>query len=60
MSKSLAPGLSWDAMLKMNKIEFELILDSVMYIFFEKDKRGGISEISNRYSKPNNKYLNLC
>ena len=59
MSKSLAPGLSWDAMLKMNKIEFELILDSVMYIFFEKDKRGGISEISNRYSKPNNKYLNL-
>ena len=59
MSKSLAPGLSWDAMLKMDKIEFELILDSVMYIFFEKDKRGGISEISNRYSKPNNKYLNL-
>ena len=59
MSKSLAPGLSWDAMLKMNEIEFELILDSVMYIFFEKDKRGGISEISNRYSKPNNKYLNL-
>ena len=59
MSKSLAPGLSWDAMLKMNKIEFELILDSVMYIFFEKDKRGGISEISNRYSKPSNKYLNL-
>ena len=59
MSKSLAPGLSWDAMLKMNKIEFELILDSVMYIFFEKDKRGGISEISNRYSKLNNKYLNL-
>ena len=59
MSKSLTPGLSWDAMLKMNKIEFELILDSVMYIFFEKDKRGGISEISNRYSKPNNKYLNL-
>ena len=59
MSKSLAPGLSWDAMLKMNKIEFELILDSVMYIFFEKDKRGGISEISNRYSNPNNKYLNL-
>ena len=59
MSKSLAPGLSYDAMLKMNKIEFELILDSVMYIFFEKDKGGGISEISNRYSKPNNKYLNL-
>ena len=51
------PGLSWDAMLIMTKIKLELISDPEMYIFFEKGRRGGISYISNRYSKANNKYL---
>ena len=37
---------------KMTKIELP-----DMYISFEKGIRGGISYISNRYSKPNNKYL---
>ena len=41
----------------MPKIEFELIPDPGMYIFFEKGTRGRISYISNRYSKANNKYL---
>ena len=31
--------------------------DPDMYIFFEKGMRGGASYISNRYSKPSNKYL---
>ena len=58
MPKSLcAPGLSWDVMLKMSKIELELIPDPSMYIFFENGTRGGISYIANRYSKVNNKYL---
>ena len=52
-----APGLSWDTMLKMTKIRLELITDPDMYIFFEKGTRGGISYISNRYIKSNNKYL---
>ena len=36
-----ASGLSWDAMLKMTKINRELIPDPDMYVFFEKDTRGG-------------------
>ena len=51
-----APGLSWDTMLKMAKVKLELIIDPNMYIFFEKGTRGGISYISHRYSKANNKY----
>ena len=50
-------GLSWDAMLKMRKIKPELIPDPETYIFFGKGTRGGISYISNRDSKANNKYL---
>ena len=49
--------LSWDAMLKMTKIEIELIPDPNMYIFFEKGTRGRVPYISNKYSKANNKYL---
>ena len=37
---SSAPGLSWDAMLKMTKIKPELITDLDMYMFF--DKRYGV------------------
>ena len=44
-------------MLKITKIELELILNPDMYIFFEKSVRGKISYISNRYSKVSNKYL---
>ena len=43
--------------LKWKKSEVELIPDSDTYIFFEKDSRGGISRISNRYSKANSRYL---
>ena len=52
-----APALNWDAMLNMTKIKLELISNPEMYIFFEKGMRGGVSYISNRYSKANNKYL---
>ena len=40
-----AQDLSWDAVLKMTQIKFELIPNPDMYLFFEKGKRGGISYI---------------
>ena len=49
------PGLSRDAMLKMTKIKLEIFPDTNLYIFFEKGTRVGISSISNRCSKANNK-----
>ena len=51
-----APGLSWDAILKMTKIELEKINDADMHLFIEKGMRGGISYINKRYSKANNKH----
>ena len=51
------PALSWDVMLNMTKVKLEFIPDPDMYIFFEKGTRGGVSYISNRYSKAKNRYL---
>ena len=52
-----SPGLSWDAMLKMTKVELELMTDIDMYQFIEKGMRGGISYISHRHGLANNKYM---
>ena len=52
-----APGLSWDAMLKMTGVKLEKISDIDKYLFIEKGLRGGISYIAKRYAKANNKYM---
>ena len=52
-----SPGLIWDAMLKMTGIKLDLISDIDIHLFIEKGMRGGISYISKRYSKVNNKYM---
>ena len=44
-------------MLNMTKVEIEIIPGPDMYTFFEKDMRGRVSYVFNRYSKANNKYL---
>ena len=44
-------------MLKMTKIELDLISDIDMHLFIEKGMRGGISYIAKRHSKVNNKYM---
>ena len=52
-----APGLAWDAALKVTTVELELLSDPHMLLMLEKDIRGGVSFISNRYGKSNNRYM---
>ena len=42
---------------KDDNLELQLITDPNVYLMFENAIRGGVSTVSNRYSKANNKYL---
>ncbi len=53
-----APGLSWDACLKMTGIKLDLISDVDMHLMIEKGLRGGVSIVTNRKGVANNKYMN--
>ena len=52
-----SPGLAWDAMLKMTKINLDLITDIDMQLFIEKGMRGGISYIGHRSAEANDQYM---
>jgi hypothetical protein len=51
------PGYSWDAMLKTTKVDIPLLTDKAMYEFFEKGVRGGVSTVTGRYARANNKHM---
>ena len=52
-----APGLSWDAMLKITDVKLKKISYIDQHLSNEKGTRGGISYIAKRYAKANKKYI---
>ena len=54
-----APGFSWDAMLKMTGVKIECFKEGQldMLQMVQQGMRGGMSMISTRYAKANNKYM---
>ena len=52
-----APGLAWDAALKITKVLLELLSEADKLLMIESGIRGGIATISHRHAKANNEYM---
>ena len=46
-----SPRLIWDAMVRLTRIELDLIPDIDMHLFIEKGMTGGVSYIAKRHSR---------
>ena len=49
-----APGLAWEAALKMTEVKLELLTDIDMLLMVEKGIRGGICHTIHQYAKAKN------
>ena len=52
-----APGLAWDATLKITEVQLELLSDPDMLLMIKSGIRGGIATISHSHAKANNEYM---
>ena len=52
-----SPQLGWDAMMHETDCELTLINDKAMFAMIDDGLRGGVSMISKRHAKANNKYM---
>ena len=52
-----APGLAWNATLKITKVQLELLSDPDTLLMIGNGIRGGIATISHRHAKANNEYM---
>ena len=52
-----APGLLWQACLKITEVKLELLTDVDMLLMVEKGIKGGICHAMHIYAKANNKYM---
>ena len=52
-----APGLAFDACLKMSKVRLDLFMEKSMHSLIESSICGGVSMISKRYAETNNRFM---
>ena len=52
-----APGLAWQAALKMTNVKLDLLTDIDVLLMVEKGIRAGICNVIYWYARANNKYM---
>ena len=51
------PSLAWQACLKATNVQSDLLTDKEMLLMLENGVRGGITQVINKFSYANNKYM---